>query len=133
MIGVTVEDAINCGLGVQGDGAGRLDSEEAAVCWFVFSDMGRKGSKPGLDSEDSFSWTPHAGPMDSVYDDGEVLGVVIELSTILELEVPDADDDETIFPRLACSEGETSASDDKGEVFEFLSLVVKSSSEKHLL
>ena len=39
-----MEDAINCGLGERGDGAGRLGSEETAVC-----------SKPGLDSEDGFS------------------------------------------------------------------------------
>ena len=92
--------------------------------------METKGSKAGPESEDRFSWTPHDGPVDSVYDDGgEVLGVVIELSTILELEVPD--DDERLFPRLACSQDETSASDNREEIFKFsLSLVVKFSSEK---
>jgi hypothetical protein len=126
---VLVEDAINSGPGERGDGAGRLGSEETAVCCFVFSAIETKGSKPGLDSEDSFSWTPHDGPMDSVYEDGgEILGVVIELSTILELEVPD--DDERLFPRLACSQ----ASDDRKEIFKFsLSLIVKYSSERRLL
>lgn len=127
-----MEDALNCELGERGDGAGagRLGSEKTAVCWFVFSAMEIKGSKPGLDSGDSSSRTSHDGPMDPVYDDGgDALGVVIELSTI-ELEVPDEDDDERLFPRLACSEGETSVSDDR-ELFECsLSLVVKSSSEK---
>lgn len=126
-----MEDSINCGLGVRGDGAGagRLGSEETAVCWFVFSAMETKGSKLGLDSEDSFSWTLHDDSMHSVYDDGgEVLGVVIELSRILE--VPD--DDERLFPRLACSQ--TSASDDRKEIFKFsLSFVVKFSSAKNLL
>lgn len=126
-----MEDAINCGLGVRGDGAGRLRSEETAVRLFVFSAMETKDPKPGLDSENSFSWTSHDGSVGSVYDDGgEVLGVVIELSTILELEVPD--DDERLFSPLACSQ--TSASDDRKEIFKFsLSFVVKSSSEKHLL
>lgn len=127
-----MEDAISCGLGVRGDGAGILGSEETAVSWFVFSAMETKGPSP--DSDDGFSWTPHDEPMDSVYDDGgEVLGVVIESSTILELEVPV--DDERLFPRLACSQGDTSASDDRKEIFKFsLSLVVKISSEKkHLL
>ena len=124
-----MEDAINCGLGERGDGAGagRLGFEEAAACWFVFSGMEIKGSKPGLDSGNRSSWTSHDGPTDPVYDDGgDVLGVVIELSTI-ELEVPDEDDDKRLFPRLACSEGETSASDVR-ELFECsLSLVVKTS------
>lgn len=126
VIGVIVEDSTSCGLGVRGDGAGRLGFE---VCWLVFSTKETKGSKPGLDLEDSFSWTPHDGPIDSVYEEGgEVLGVVIEL--ILELDVPD--DDEGLFPRLACSQ--TSASDIRKEIFNFsLSIVVKYSSEKHLL
>ena len=58
--------------------------------------------------------------MDSEYDDGGEILRVVELSTILELEVPD--DDERLFPRLACSQ----ASGDRKEVFKFsLSLVVK--------
>jgi hypothetical protein len=81
--------------------------------------METKGSIRGLDSEKGFSWTPHDEPIDSVYDDGgEVLRVVIELI----LEVPD--DDERLFPRLACSQ--TSASDDTKEIVKFsLSIVVK--------
>ena len=123
MVGVIAEDVINFGLGVRGDAACRLGSEETGTCWFVFSALETKGSKPGLDSEDSFSWTPHR-PMDSVYDEGgEVLGVVI----VLILEAPD--DDGELFPRLACSQ--TSASE---EIFKFsLSMVVKYSSDKHLL
>ena len=129
MVGVIVEDSMNCGLGVRGDGAGTLGSDDIAVCWLMFSTKETKGSKPGLDSNDSFSWTPHDGPIDSVYDDGgEVLGVAIEL--ILEFEV--SDDDERPFPRLACSQ--TSASGDRKEIFKFsLSIAVKYSSEKHLL
>jgi len=116
-----VEDAINCGLRVRGD-ACRLGSE-TGVCWFVFSAMETKGSKPGLDSEDSFSWTPD-WPIDSVYDDGGE--VVIELI----LAVPD--DNGGLFPRLACSE--TSVSGDRKEIFKFsLSIVVKYPSDKHLL
>lgn len=127
MVGVIVEDSINCGLGARGDGARRLDSEETAICWFVFSAMETKGSIPGLDSENGFSWTPHDEPIDAVYDDGgEVLGVVIELI----LEVPD--DDGTLIPRLDCSQ--TEASDDRKETVRFsLSIVGKYSSEKHFL
>jgi hypothetical protein len=123
-----VEDAKNCGLGMRGNGAGRLGSEETTVCWSLFSAIETKCSKQSLESEDSF---PLDGPMDSVYDDGlggEVLGIVIEL----ELE-----DDKLLLPRLACSQDETSVasvSDDGREISKVsLSLVVNNSSEKHLL
>ena len=115
MVGVIVEVSVNCGLGVRGD-AVRLGAKETAGCLFVFSIMEKGGSKPELDS-DGFSWTPHDGPIDSVYDDGgEVLGVVIELI----LEVPD--DDERSFLRLACSQ--TSASDDRKETVKLSLLIV---------